>query len=546
MLAKSKQRIEELQGTQAGVASMIEELGDNTNGANVNLDNYTQLLDDICKVSPIAKQAVLDFKNGLKTSGEAAAIVNEELEKVIANQRAIAQGAFIGQLNNLMTNNNADSDEPSLTLIRAMGAWPEMQTTEDYYNMFAMGYLNAIDSGLPFMHGRYLTSGYDMSSGSLNDAILAGEDINQYFPALPKEIVDKYADEFKKLRDTYVEQYGMTLDEAAYRAAYSLADEAWADYGNGTRGQNIEEIYQSTIEKWVDEAISLLGYDLTASEYRSVRNKVMELLIGTDDTISEDEFNVFPDRLAEIYRTLVNEGIDQFISTNDRGMDIIKLLFPNDAADQFAAYLNDSGWVAQFVDAYDQLIAAGFSNTDIREYLDKTKIDDWVNILEIIREYMRELYTQDDVSLFDNWEDLDITTLSLLNHLADLGVSFDTIHDAIGDATDIDEINIILKNMVKNYSDVGYSADEASKSISDFYKEIKTVISEIEKINEIIEAIDAGESVDLSDLLGLADAHPEILAVINDTEKLREVLDSIRNQDQEATQLVRMQSVQNI
>lgn len=99
-IAEANERINELTEMQGRVSGRFTELSNKTSRTAEEQVEYNAALDEMAKISPIAKQAVDDLRDGYLSERDAISKVNEELERNLELERKRAEDSALKALRN--------------------------------------------------------------------------------------------------------------------------------------------------------------------------------------------------------------------------------------------------------------------------------------------------------------------------------------------------------------------------------------------------------------------------------------------------------------
>lgn len=544
LMEDSQKRISNLEGMKSQTSQMfdqygnkIEEMRGKLDLTNIDLGEYNDLWEELYNMSPSIRQALDDMNDGIITQAEAMGIINDELERRIQNERDFQYVATMQKYRNLDTSDilyqtdEAESNDPryqaNIKFAELYGFLPSnLQETEEWVRenfndvverAFFWGYANngpnfspateEVKSVIDEVIKAYMATQYDMSGD---------QQLGEWFAELPDEIIQVIASTL------WSRQLSSTTDPTAG----ILKDAA--------------EVVEQSIDEVVGVAAAHL--QLNKAEQVALRTQLYDSIFGEDGQLSAEEYakygRVIEENMRNIYAlglqttqadTLRAIGQEMFGDTFDAIFDI-----------DFDAFERDNPELIKKInDAYSTLIEAGFSNTELKDIYSGLggNVDKWANVVERVIYTLRNKLSsafkgENGESLLpnlfgDQFYELDINTLKLINDLVDLGVSYEEIESVVNDSKSFNEM---IENLTK-LGDKHKNIEVATRSIGELAKEIKSVQKDISDLDEITEKIDNGEPISFSDLLDLAEAHPEILGVINDARNLQKVLSDIRQEN---------------
>ena len=524
-IAESQEKIERYLSAQEKAADMFKAVGDKAYLTTEELKEYSSTLDEIAKISPIAENIVNQLREGFITQQEAAEKLNQELERLIENERLVSLTEGIKKYSNYVDSNN---NRQSISKMLGWGDSFSLLTNPDYETLFASalsteayGYNNAADKAK--YQFKYFT-----------------EDI------------------FKELQNMQV-----SMRESGVSATDRngiLADWFWHEmFGTYDRTENPMEALVKQVNDEIDNAIDLISYDLNEVERISAKKMLTDLIFGDDNDLSIDEYGSFSAKIAKFLTDVYRNGfdatnIDQEEAIRYLGTQILGNYFDLMFGDQLEQLKNDPEFdiiSTYIIEAISELIEAGFTDVEISNILEGLDLSNWASAVGVMKEKLREeikknagvdglgisivdLVTGEETYDQGLWLDLDTTTLKLVNDMVLAGTEFEKIQCIMSQSHTVDEFKTKLAELSEEMGISGEEAEEAAVSFSDIIKAAKAGIKDIQAIDAAIESVKkslAGEeNINYGDIFGLVELHPEIMTVIGDSEKLLETLKKIREE----------------
>ena len=508
VLSESQTRMSEYVSEQQGLRDMMEDIGTETPITSEKLAEYNDLIEKLGNISPTARQAVDDLKNGLIDQSDAAKILNEELERAIENEQKIS----------------------SLSFISKMATWQPGGTGEEQ---------NGLQKSMTNWHSEW-ANGADGLEGFGNQLQHAYEHRKKHMSSI--------------LLDTKTFDYINSIlpegDEVDWGYIGQLV---WREFvGTGDPSAMLTSL-KNEVNKMVDEAVDVVGAELNEVDKGAFREMLIREIFGDDNELSVDEYKDAGKKIAELSYNLLQNGI---ASVNIENADSLKYIgerifgnyFSLLFGDQFEAFKNDPEFdiISNYItEAISELIGAGFSDADIASVLENLDLRNWGSAVGAMKQKLRDeikknagveglgisiidLVTGEETNDPGMWLDLDAATLKYVNDLILAGVQFNDIQLAMDTSGgSVEE----FKKKLDELSDVEFGDDveEQVYSIQNSIKSINASIKEIKALDAAIKDIQENkDDFNVGDVLGLVEAHPEILTVINDSEKLLETLKKIR------------------
>ncbi len=121
--------------------------------------------------------------------------------------------------------------------------------------------------------------------------------------------------------------------------------------------------------------------------------------------------------------------------------------------------------------------------------------------------------------------------------LSQSGTTVEEFEAAFNDSKSLDEFIGKLKEIGTTAQDAGNALSETPKTTKEYITEITSALSQIDKLQSILDSIEKNGSYNMSDLLGFAEAHPDILLAANDIGTLTEKLKELKVAQEEAVKI---------
>lgn len=510
------QKLKSLRSLQDTTAQTFAEFGDATDLTAEELKNNNELLEKLCEVSPRAKIVVGQLREGLIDQKDAAAALNEELERQIENEQKLNLIAGIKKYSNYQNSDNIKN-------IQDMLKWGKSKGYGEGDNYFT----------------EWLKTG------------LETQGIHTYDPHLTASL-EKRVNKLKaELRDSGLneeEKWGI------------IGQTIWYElFGTYDMSKNPLETMEDLAQEEIQNVMDIIEKDLEDPVYQfSARKYLTDLIFGDDGELSAEEYDSMGAKLSKFLSNYMNQGLQAIqIEPEDLlsyiGEDMFGVFFEDlfDPA-KIAEVANNPELVRGIASAYSELLEAGFSKEqELFPLYKELDLSDWDKAVEEMKLRVRqdireigqtELNVWEDVlgddnetvveRLYDNlmWDELDISTLKLIRDMVEFGVSVEDVKDLMAESSDVDEFKEKLQQLGESAGYVPGQLEETRRSISDLVKEIKASKKEIESINDLIKSINNGDPIDFEDILDLSQSHPEILACVGDLDLLKKKLEEIKRE----------------
>lgn len=137
---------------------------------------------------------------------------------------------------------------------------------------------------------------------------------------------------------------------------------------------------------------------------------------------------------------------------------------------------------------------------------------------------------------------VDVTTevVDEMLKLASAGADVDAMMLALSESSSLEEFSNRLKGVKETISETNdaLTGEDGNQDTEDAVKKyadnIAKISKEVDKIKSLRESAAKGESLDMADLLGIAETHPEIMAFVGDIDQLKEKLNELQTTEEEA------------
>ena len=513
VLSESKARVQSYVAEQQNLRDMMEDIGTETPITSDKLSEYNDLLEELGSISPTARQAIDDLKEGIINQADAARILNEELEKAIENEREISTLSFISK----------------------MATW-QPGGTED--NGFAKSMTNWHDEW---------TEGAEGEEGFGNQLKHAYEHRKKHMSSI--------------LLDTKTFDYiNSILPEGDDVDWGYIGQLVWREFVGTGDPNAMKTSLKNEVDKMIDEAVDIVGSEFNEVDKGIFREMLVKELFGEDNELSADEYKEAGEKISKLSYDVFKNGLSSMNIENEDSIKYIgERLFGNYFSllfgDQFESFKNDPEFdviSSNIIAAISELFGAGFSDVDVASLLENIDLRNWGSAVAAMKQKLRDeiknnagveglglsiidLVTGEETYDPGMWLDLDTATLKYINDLILAGVQFNDIQlamDTSGGSSDV--LKEKLANLAAQLGITGDDAETAGKSLKDMIKDAKSGIKDIQAIDSAIESVQAsikdGSNINYGDIFGLIELHPEIMTVIGDSEKLLAMLKKIREE----------------
>lgn len=490
-MKESTDNIQKLSSFQGKANEMFDSLKYSSGDAGKSIEDYNGLLEQLCAISPNAKNTVDALRDGLIDQSTAAKELNGELEKLINNQTKIAKAEAIKKYSNWTPSEGYNDYEDMLKYI-----FPKFMEDASDFNGFVK------------MLQRESSKDWFKSYGHLDDYNEVAKDAAKYIA------------------------YGMATDDAWELASMQIWKKIF-----GT--EDVENGITNQAQEAIDEVVGIFEASFDDIQTGILRDLISEAVFGEDGILSIDEYRGMGKVIAKFLATSTEELVNNpSMVINAIGKDMFGNYFSMIFEDQIANAAKDNELVQSISEAYQELLAAGFESNDIAEVLQNVQLKEWDQMVDLMKKHMidkmRSEFGEEFMMLqgdfgeegIDMLDDLDVSAVKLMLDMTRAGMSADEFLDLfIESGADMDVFIQKLSDMSRGMVE---GTDEAEEETETLLETIKKLTAEIDKYDKVINTLKKGEPVDMSDLLNIADAHPEIMAVINDTDSLLAAMQKLK------------------
>lgn len=484
----------------------VDEMFESLGGQNISteqLEQYTGLLDDVAKISPVAAEAVQQLRDGVIGQEEAFEVINGEIDGYIERMTRVKAAASLEKYS--LWGPEAEKNQVSKTA-GWDESWAEGETDPNrrFANQLRMAYIMS-DSGVSHFDERYLT-----------------EDIQ------------------KKIR-TYL-QNGVDWENIGLMI--------WSDIYGGLEAGEDNTLNQFGQEVF-DDLKDTFSNGLSNIQQLAFDKQLKTMLFGEDGELSFEEYQNLGAKASKFIKNFLLDGKITFSD-----MDIAKALGESLFGTNMDSFFDKQGegFAKSFVQGYEQALKLGLTDVDIKDLIVGTPVYELDDLTEALKERLREsvlsafgmesfsesfedLDTGEVFESLDIFDNLDIEALKLTKDLTDAGVTFEQIYEIASQSESIDDYKSKIRELGNTLgAELPEEAQEATKSMASYAKEIKNYATEIKSIDTILANIEKGKTLNMEDVFNLAAAHPEILQFIKDEKSLEEALTNLRNQIEQTSQ----------
>lgn len=510
-VSEINKNVEQAKVMSNGLATMYEETGGKVRLTTADLEKYSSTLEEIEKISPEAKKTVEAFRDGAIDQQTAVAKLNEELEKYVKNEQIISGLNLVKKYNNYQGSDNSANAFTSGYNNWSEGWFGGKTGSEGFANALKHAYEETLTWDT-------WQSALDLVTGKIN--VNSGKYMTQ-------EIFDKIRDMVENDVDWSV-----------------IGGVIWRDMFSGDTSYDVNSAIKAEVNAMVDEVVNTASMTMSEFDGSAVREKLVSMLFDIDGNVRND-INESGKIVANFVNQMLNAGFDasQLMSPYERLMGFAGNLFgklSSDMVSQIAQISNNNPKIVDAIaDAYNQLIAMGFSKVDIAEIMKNANVYDWADATNLMIDHIKqsilkktgykqlgELVEDDEGNeTWDEglWGELDIETLKLIDSLVDAGVTLRDIQNVMDDSGSVDEFSSKISDLSKELGvELPEEGDKATKSLKDLIKDIKTYKSEMSSLDKLYDKAVKNGKVTLDDVLGsgLVDDYPELLMIYDNVDNL--------------------------
>ena len=336
---------------------------------------------------------------------------------------------------------------------------------------------------------------------------------------------------FGKEAGNYIEEQLKDLRDIAYDDRWEIIGQRfWEKFFGGGDVRSVSETMINEINDIIEEVVSSMNFDMNGLESGVFRKRLTEKIFGEDGQLSAEEYRNAGKAVSSMMVDILANGFE--ISDTEQiaylGEQIFGKLFQSlYGADLENIVAQNPGLADEIAEAYQEMITAGFDQIDLRYILENVPLEQWGEMVQLMRDDIKgayaDLYGEDLPALFgDKWEDIDFETLKLIGTLEDLGYTIDDFKKAAKGTESVDDFIVKLKELTT------ITDTETLKSFADYMKDVKGYTTEIDKISKMATTLKEGKSIDITELLNIAEAHGEVLALDGDIDHLVMQLENLK------------------
>ena len=517
VLSESQSRINSYVSEQERLKDMISDVGTEVPMTSEKLNEYNELLEQLKSVSPEAAQAIDGLRQKVGDQAEAFKTLNQELDNAIKKEQQFGAMALINKYSNW----TGIDDTGTPGFVSMLGNWNQQYTSDR--ESFAQGLQHYYENDLAILRNK------NIYKEGANTNYFTGEVI----------------DEIDKLIAQYTAQ-GKETDWGY------IGNVIWSKFvGNGDTG-DISDALKSYVDEAINDVVSTIGATMNDMDRGLLRQKLWEAIVGKDETLDAQDYAKMGSTISKFISDLWTNGFDfadldptdtvTYIGEQFLG-NYFSLLF----GEQLEALKNDPDFdeiASNISDAVSELIAAGFSDIEIANLLEGMDLTGWENAVSAMKEKILDAIKQnagvEDLGIpmldmltgeetYDQgmWDDLDVSTLKLVNDLMLAGVEFDKIQTAMDQSESVADFTQKIRDLSAEMND---GAEEAF-SFSDSIKSIQNSVKDIQAIDKAIDDVQKnGKDFNMSDMFALAQTHQELMTVIDDEDALLESLIRLKDE----------------
>lgn len=516
-IAESEKKITALETSQKQLADMYEKIQKGAGLTNEELSTYNTLLDETAALSPAAKQAVDELRQGISNQADAMRVLNEEYDKMIENQKIQARYNAREMLGKYSFDTNENSD----LLMFSQSQYEELTKGQTFGS--------ARDAYSALWRAYYDTNGVAselLGLVSLNDKQL-------------KDLLD------------YMENYkNSSLDE--YKRAL---DDYFA------RGQNVQEKLKSKADMLINNALLLVDQELSGIQEGYLRQRLMEHLLADDGTIDVNLLDNFGQWLLDSISIIAADVVGNPAFYRNKGLldYIIDSLFGTDAygqsikevfKEELDAIAQDGELTDAVVAMYEQLLGSGLSKVSLQNLLTEGNygFQDFaaVSLQGILEDYLGTvLFGFEDINDFygsffketsSGILELNTEAVTMMINLANSGVTLEEFLKVFNDPTvgTMDDFIAKLQELNKALNGDDGSGGQTPKTAKEYIKDISAAFDTIEKIQSLIDSIEEGKPLDIDKLLSIEGSATELTMLVGNLDALKTKLEELRDEAKNA------------
>lgn len=389
--AEASEKLEQSQARLSnlnGLKSQFDQMQTSVLSGSKSIEEYSGLLSSLSEISPRAATAVANMKSGALTAQEGFAILNEELERVIANEQRISQTSFKTAMANYQLPDELKSVNDRAQSLSFLGEQYGVRRGASY-NDYSTGLWDAL-------YGGFLPE-------DIQDAWI--EEINA--------LVKKFGDDATKIASS---PEGRAVLENVFAALFSDVDTAQAKL-------------KAEFNKQADLMWSLLGDSISETQKKYASGVLYNMLAGEDGLLSVEELSGLGQLFNKVFGQVLTNGFDN-TEFGNIGAAYISSALDLDWADLGQDEQNN------ITNGITSLLAAGVADVDLKSFLKSA--DTGADLVEQYVDWLKDqIWDKIDVESLspDLVHTNDIDILEKIRQLVNLGVSAEDINKAFADSS---------------------------------------------------------------------------------------------------------------
>ena len=491
LIDNTEKRIASLQNAQNSLKKVMDEVNTVVDGKVTSIKDYSDELDALSRISPVAAQAIDDLKNNVKSQAEAFDILNDEIERLLANQQSLSLSQFV----------------------KKYSGSPESQLATSPFSILKEKH--GYDENDPYSFTNAIKEFYKARDFKWGDR----ESENLWF-TIQKALQDIAGTDNPSTGD-----FGVWEDVGSY---------VWESIVGGmdSAAETEKQVLSNKLNEMIADAImvSYHGNDQLVKD--TIKDYLMNALTFGDGDFSSADYAQSYEVLRNFAR-MAQDGIENILTQKDYAKTVAKKIFGDDGVQIFEE--RGEGFAKAFMDGYSRLIESGLTDHDIREIINVSDIpiSEYANLYEMFADRFRsefQVAAEDSGldELSEKFNTLDLAAQKFVYDYMQMGVSITEINRILTESENVEEFENKLKEL---YGVIEEGEETKPKTLATLVKEAKASIKDIQALDAAIKDIQENkDDFNVGDVFGLAEAHPELLTVIGDTEKLLEAMKKVREE----------------
>lgn len=508
---QSESELKKLKTTAENTKDMFAKL----NSGEASISQYNTLLASLMEVSPKAKAAVDNLKEGLIGQQEAAATLNAELEKYIDLAQKKLQYDTVNTLANYTptTKPGPDLTRYGLNPEDIKGTWDQV-----VYNMIV----------------RAMEGGWGDIDSTYADLIQSYLGIN----GLPSN------------KAGLSSLYSGYMEEGASNAEFSgLSEWLYSSFENDNARiqQEIKDEAASMVEMFMT---ALSNVEMPDGAKSLVQDYITSLLAGEDGEISYKELSQAAVKLAAYLSDIMTNGFENSGLAN-YGELLISQMFSKEELEKSFDGKYD-GFKEEFIGQVNRLFELGTSVDNIKQIIKETPTSFWDSLVDqYITKIQKEIAGYagqesfwDLINWNENWETMfgadafkqeeiftKIYNILYKTPAANRPALITNIDNMLANAPSFDAFAKALDGVAQEFQNVANTGEEAAEGVeaaadsaTDSEKAVETyseamtrMKNEISSMQTIADALRDGKAFDFMDLQALLDQYPDLYSYFDGT-----------------------------